>query len=50
MAKKHRKLTKGERVGFEVLNGIRDIKRGRCKTYVVETTAKQARKPARRAA
>lgn len=50
MAKKHRKLTKGERIGLEVLDGIRDLKRGRGKTYQIETSAKSARKTARRAA
>ncbi len=50
MAKKHRKLTKGARVGLEVLDGIRELKRGGGKVYYETPAAKPAKKSASRAA
>jgi len=47
MAKIRRKLTKGERIGLEVLNGIRELKRGGGKVYHVVASAKPAKKPIR---
>lgn len=47
MAKKRRKLTRGERIGFEVLESIRQMKRGE----VVPALSTHARKkPNRRSA
>ena len=57
MAKTSRKVSKGVKIGLEVLTSIRQMKRGetmplrdRCKNYPIETSAKPAKKTARRAA